>query len=256
MLLRETSLDESRLRRLFPPLAYYSWCAATLIAAVSGPFGTFQVMDFPVRLVFWAVILGTCISVGRVVRVTVEERFAEHPVWLVELVSIAMIVPILSGLIWALMPRLIAVPREALPPPEVVAGYVFVIAGAVAAFRRAQLFSDQEGLAAVEARPVPRLRERLPQEMGGTILRLSSADHMVEVVTDRGTVAIRMRFCDAIAEMEPVEGYCAHRSHWIARAAITEVERENGKIFLRLKNGDQVPVSRKYRPGLEEAGIL
>ena len=33
MLLRETSLDESRLRRLFPPLAYYSWCAATLIAA-------------------------------------------------------------------------------------------------------------------------------------------------------------------------------------------------------------------------------
>ena len=71
MLLRETSLDESRLRRLFPPLAYYSWCAATLIAAVSGPFGTFQVMDFPVRLVFWAVILGTCISVGRVVRVGV-----------------------------------------------------------------------------------------------------------------------------------------------------------------------------------------
>ncbi|MEZ5714276.1 MAG: LytTR family DNA-binding domain-containing protein [Paracoccaceae bacterium] len=69
-------------------------------------------------------------------------------------------------------------------------------------------------------------------------------------------VTIRLRFSDAIAEMEPMQGYCTHRSHWVSHAAISGVEREPGKLFLRLVNGDRVPVSRKYRPELEKARIV
>ena len=68
--------------------------------------------------------------------------------------------------------------------------------------------------------------------------------------------AIRLRFGDAIEEMDPVDGFCTHRSHWVARQAVSGAERERGKIFLRLENGDRVPVSRTYMPDLEEAGLL
>ncbi|MES0825971.1 LytTR family DNA-binding domain-containing protein [Ruegeria sp. SCP11] len=81
-------------------------------------------------------------------------------------------------------------------------------------------------------------------------------DHSVEVVTSEGTITIRSRFTDAIAEMELVSGHCAHRSHWVADDAIVGVERKGGMTFLRLRNNDLVPVSRKYKPMLEQDGIV
>ncbi|MGD9866167.1 MAG: LytTR family DNA-binding domain-containing protein [Pseudodonghicola sp.] len=102
----------------------------------------------------------------------------------------------------------------------------------------------------------PRLARRLPEDFQGPILRLSSEDHFVDVITAAAVHRLRMRFADAIDEMDTVEGDLTHRSHWVARAAIDGVEREGGRIFIRLVNGDRVPVSRTYRPGLEQAGIL
>jgi DNA-binding LytR/AlgR family response regulator len=61
---------------------------------------------------------------------------------------------------------------------------------------------------------------------------------------------------DAIDEMEPVKGICTHRSHWVALGAIKRVEREGARLFVVLRNGDRVPVSRKYRPRLEQAGLI
>ncbi|WP_420586428.1 LytTR family DNA-binding domain-containing protein [Ruegeria sp.] len=102
----------------------------------------------------------------------------------------------------------------------------------------------------------PRLIKRLPQGFHGTVYRLTVQDHFVNVVTSEGTFTIRSRFTDAIAEMEPVPGHCTHRSHWVTDAAIDGIEKADGKLRLRLKNGDLVPVSRKYKPMLEEDGIV
>lgn len=107
-----------------------------------------------------------------------------------------------------------------------------------------------------EAKPEPRLMRRLPPEATGPVLRLTSEDHFVDVVTPDGAHRLRMRLADAIDEMEPVEGISTHRSHWVARAAIDGVERDGSRVLLRLSNGDLVPVSRTYRPRLEEAGLL
>lgn len=102
----------------------------------------------------------------------------------------------------------------------------------------------------------PRLLDRVPDDLRGQVLRLSARDHLVEVSTCQGVVEIRLRLADAIREMEPVEGFLIHRSHWVMRDAIDRVERTSGKVFLVLVNGDRVPVSRTYRAGLEAAGIL
>ena len=69
-------------------------------------------------------------------------------------------------------------------------------------------------------------------------------------------MTIRSRFYDAVAEMEPVQGHFTHRSHWVVDRAISGVERQGGKTALRLSNGDLVPVSRTYKPMLEQDGVV
>ena len=61
---------------------------------------------------------------------------------------------------------------------------------------------------------------------------------------------------DAVNEMEPVEGFCTHRSHWVTRAAVKRVERQGNRLYAALINGEMIPVSRKYRENLENAGLI
>ncbi|MEZ5716872.1 MAG: LytTR family DNA-binding domain-containing protein, partial [Paracoccaceae bacterium] len=222
----------------------------------SGPFGTFTALSFPVRLGYWAVIVGVSILVGRVVRVTIEQRFENRPAWLVEVIALSTMVPILTAIISVLTPLLLQVSPDRLPHPGTLAVYVLGIAGFVSAVRLARRHVPAVAEVTGGAPVAPRLLDRLPREKRGEIYRLTGQDHHVEVATDRGVVTIRLRFSDAIAEMEPMQGYCTHRSHWVSHAAISGVEREPGKLFLRLVNGDRVPVSRKYRPELEKARIV
>jgi DNA-binding LytR/AlgR family response regulator len=65
-----------------------------------------------------------------------------------------------------------------------------------------------------------------------------------------------MRLADAIGELEGIEGAQVHRSWWIARDAITEAERGDGRATLTLKDGVTVPVSRTYARILRENGWI
>lgn len=65
---------------------------------------------------------------------------------------------------------------------------------------------------------------------------------------------ILMRLADAARELAGAEGMQVHRSWWVARAAIAEATRANGRMTLRLTNGVDAPVSRTYAPKLREAG--
>ncbi len=102
----------------------------------------------------------------------------------------------------------------------------------------------------------PRVAKRQPESCAGRVYRLTVRDQSVEVVTSEGTITIRSRFTHAIAEMKLVSGHCARRSHWVADDTIVGVERKGGTTFLRLQNNDLVLVSRKYKPMLEQDGIV
>ena len=67
--------------------------------------------------------------------------------------------------------------------------------------------------------------------------------------------SLLLRFSDAIAEVEE-EGAQVHRSHWVAWAAVEAVERDGIKLFLRLKSGARVPVSKNNREKLEARGLI
>jgi DNA-binding LytR/AlgR family response regulator len=65
-----------------------------------------------------------------------------------------------------------------------------------------------------------------------------------------------MRLSDAIAELEGIEGAQVHRSWWVAREAIAQAVRGDGRATLTLQDGAEVPVSRTYARLLRERGWI
>jgi DNA-binding LytR/AlgR family response regulator len=55
-----------------------------------------------------------------------------------------------------------------------------------------------------------------------------------------------MRLADAVDELDGIEGAQVHRSWWVARDAIADARRGDGRATLTLKDGSEVPVSRTY----------
>lgn len=76
------------------------------------------------------------------------------------------------------------------------------------------------------------------------LLRLESQDHYVFAVTELGSYTIRMRFSDALKEVEAIPGRQVHRSHWVAQNMVQGFIKQKAATFLVLQNGDQVPVAR------------
>ncbi|WP_263388443.1 LytTR family DNA-binding domain-containing protein [Ruegeria marisflavi] len=223
----------------------------SLLASISDPFGGHG-MPFWQRFLFWLLVLGVAGGIARLSH-TVVERYAPGAALLRKDLLIVILVTLLfTPALWVLI-RLLAMPTaDAAPDMWSMARYGTIFASGLIILRRGLPGPAEPELEVSQ----PRIYKRLPDGFSEQILRLTVRDHSVDVVTDQGVHTIRSRFGDAIDEMVPITGHCTHRSHWVTDAAIESVERSGGKIHLRLTNGDLVPVSRKYRPGLEEAGII
>lgn len=103
----------------------------------------------------------------------------------------------------------------------------------------------------------PRFLERLPLKLrGAEVWAVEAEDHYLRLHTSKGQDLILLRLADAVGELEGVEGAQVHRSWWVAREAIVEARRGDGRAVLTLKDGAQVPVSRTYARLLRERGWI
>jgi DNA-binding LytR/AlgR family response regulator len=99
----------------------------------------------------------------------------------------------------------------------------------------------------------PKFLERLPLKLrGAEVWAVEAEDHYLRLHTSKGQDLILMRLADAVDELAGVEGMQVHRSWWVARDAITEARRGDGRATLTLKDGSQVPASRTYARLLRE----
>ncbi|MBR9844292.1 MAG: LytTR family transcriptional regulator [Rhodobacteraceae bacterium] len=238
---------------------------AALIGALAGPFGTFSAMGFGLRLIYWALVSTMSVLLGYVAfalargigcKPGTSRHNAVGSVFMAVLITMA--VRVLDQLVY---------PHILIPPPFLFLFFnILLIAMAVGVVRRMISPTEDEDIAARPQAPVPdavtaeavrpRLARRLPEGIDGAILHLSVSDHHVDIHTETGTASVRMRLADAIEAMDGVPGMRVHRSHWVAREAIDGVVRENGRLFLSLRTGARVPVSRGARPVLEEMGLV
>jgi hypothetical protein len=101
-----------------------------------------------------------------------------------------------------------------------------------------------------------RFLSRLPPRLGRDLLCLQMEDHYVRAHTSAGSDLILIPLHQAVAELTGLEGLQVHRSWWVARAAVVDVERDGRSLRLRLRNGVMAPVSRRAVAALKAAGWM
>lgn len=244
--LAEASLSFSRLYAecLAAPLPWIVWAALSVGLAVSGPFGSYQTVALPERLLVWSALVAITLGLGLALRIWFASaglRELRRGAGLALAVAAFLTLPI-----WWLM-RLAFGPEA--PSAVEVAPALFCAALGLSAFRvgtRPQPSRDGS----------PRLLQRMEPGQRGELISISVRDHYVDVMTSAGLVSLLLRFSDAMDETEGVPGAQVHRSHWVAWSAVTGVERGPGKLFLLLRDGSRIPVSRAHRAKLEERGLI
>lgn len=246
------------LRKAFPPRILALWSTISFLVALAGPFGTYAEMRPPGRLLYWTCIFGLAIAVARLCRRIVRPFLAGLRFW-----TRGVIVSAVFASVFAPMARLlhdqVVSGADVRPVPVLTVWIVIFLTSIVetalwSVTRQAEVPQRIEAEVAVTV-PASRLLSRLDPELRGELRSLSVRDHYVVVTTDRGQGNLLLRFADALDELGGVEGLRVHRSHWVAQKALDRVEREAGRIFLRLKDGRQIPVSRSYREAVLALGL-
>ncbi len=230
-----------------------------LAAAIAGPFGTYETQTFWLRCIYWFLVSGVSLLVGHGCRTLVDTLVPLENPFKSDLLMVALMVVVFTPVLWVITHSVLNHEADGGPTLGMLSFYVATITAGICITRRLLPGFEPVGYFGsrfAAEKDQPRLMRRLSPEFSGPVIRLTVRDHFVDVVSASATETIRMRFADAIDEMDTVVGHCTHRSHWVVETAIVGVERNSGRIHVKLVNGDLVPVSRKYRPGLEEAGLV
>ena len=254
------------------------WVLVAVILVLTGPFGTYAAFSFWQR---WLVVLPFMACVGVVcttIRVIAFRRLPQRSFRLSALVaavlSCLVVAPASQQLLLVLTP-------DAKASHPSLAELVLLVASLSFALSSMRQLAEPAWFAEMPDPALPdpalpdsalpdsalaeptlpgavpvRLLQRLEPHLRGDLWAISVRDHYVDIQTNLGASSILLRFGDAMAEADAVEGAQLHRSHWVAWAAVEAVERDGPKLFVRLKHGARVPVSRNHRAKLEARGLL
>lgn len=231
---------------------------AGVVLALTGAFNT-GLAPLPLRLGYWLVIMAVGGLWGHLCGLAIERRVDpdERP-WLTVASLTALISGPLSVVVWALTGLILngrMMPLSHLPFMLFAVALVTAVVSVINVFL-AKAQPVQTHAAAPGAAPAtPRFLERLPPRLRGASLHAVEAeDHYLRLHTDRGSDLILLRLTDALSELEGLEGAQTHRSWWVAKAAVVDVERGDGRATLTLAGGARAPVSRRYARALRETG--
>jgi hypothetical protein len=246
-----------------------------IVLALLGPFGSFEA-PFATRLIYWLGLSWTGYACYRPIGGLIS-RFGpvlDLPDWSLWLIACLVATVPMTVMVWLV---------SSLPPPLEVPslsgwiqyyGYVLAIGGMVTMFfymvqsrpGTEPCAAPAQPVAPVQAEPVappvsaapasPRLLQRLPPGLGTDLVALEMEDHYLRVHTRLGSDLILLRMRDAVSELDGLDGVQVHRSWWVARAAVEQVERDGRNVVLRLVGGLSAPVARNQVPVLKAAGWL
>ncbi len=235
---------------------------ATIVFAYLGPFGTYIRMSFGERVAFWGLAMLTNWGFG-IFSTLAMVAWLPSQVPIVARVVVGSLVAAIPGT--ATVAGIQILFDGKFPPSltfhtlffsvaiiHVVLGLIVWVALHGRLGRVDEPFSLVISEGDREETPPPIL-ERLPTRLRGTLLHLQVQDHYVEIHTDQGSHLVLMRFGDALKELGGTAGMQVHRSHWIARDALTRITRNDNRTIAHLSNGASIPVSRRYAKELREA---
>jgi LytTr DNA-binding domain len=240
-----------------------------VVFGLFGPFGTFSA-PLGLRVLYWVVFIVAGYTLFRPTLI-VSEWLADHigmSIWIAKALAIGVAsLPMTLLVAWMLDGFQIkaALTSNALP-------YFYgqvVLVSLIVNFIYDLLFTRHppdraikppaieavvaSGMSSIEAPEERAFHSRLPIGFG-PVLALSGEDHYVRVHGRNRSELILVRLRDAISEMGEEEGLQVHRSWWVARAAVANMERSGRAYVLILSNGLKVTASRDGRELLEAKG--
>lgn len=221
-----------------------------LFLAISGAFGSGD-LPFPRRLAYWLSLMALGTLWGSIVARFFLRRGGGRR-WLNALAAAVVMSAPFSLVVWAASNVIVgagmplgAVPFLFMP--------VFVVSLAMVVIN---VLIEGRPAGPEQNRP-PKFLERLPLKLrSAEVWAVEAEDHYLRLHTSMGQDLILLRLADAVAELEGVEGAQVHRSWWVARDAIVDARRGDGRAILTLKDGAEVPVSRTYAGALRERGWI
>ncbi|PVM85722.1 LytTR family DNA-binding domain-containing protein [Caulobacter endophyticus] len=227
---------------------------AGLFLAFVGAFGS-GAAPLWIRIVYWLVLCWSGAAAGSVVSGIVQNSglTERRPFIGGAVITLGVALPgtlyvwAVSSLMFGQRPQPAMLPNFLLP--------VLVITAAITALNFLVARKPIETHAAAPEAAAPRFLDRLPPRLrGARLYAVEAQDHYLRLHTSRGEDLILMRLSDALAELEGIEGAQTHRSWWVAREAVVEARRGDGRAVLTLASGAEAPVSRAYAKALREAG--
>lgn len=228
--------------------------AVGVFLAYVGVFGTGHIPFLPrvlmVVAVSWAGVLLGRASYSLAGRVP----WARERVWAQVIASALLMTPVMTVVVWGstwLTPGGGA-------PVRYLPGYAFNSLVMCLVWTAVAVWFGRRRLATVSGQAAPpKFLERLPLKLrGADVWAVEAEDHYLRLHTSKGQDLILLRLADAVAELEGIEGAQVHRSWWVARDAVTDAERGDGRAILTLKDGSKVPVSRTYAKVIREKGWI
>ncbi len=229
--------------------------AAGLFLTFSEAFGTGEVPLLR-RLVYWLPVMAAGYGWGAFVTTTIARRARSltDNAWLIGgLAALAMSIPF-TLFVWVAT-RFVLGSNMPFAGVPYLFGYVLLVSAALTAIN---LLVETRRAAITYADPAPpKFLERLPLKLrGAEVWAVEAEDHYLRLHTSKGQDLILMRLADAVDELQGIEGAQVHRSWWVARDAITEAKRGDGRATLTLRDGAEAPVSRTYAGLLRERGWI
>lgn len=226
--------------------------------AVLGPYGT-QSFGWPLVWLYWTglIVLGGVSGNlgGRIAR----RLRPDWPDWTIFAAAALFLTVPVTAMVFVINAAHTGETRWSSLP--MLAFFVLVIAVAVTGIgylRHRQTIVTQAGVQAQAGgggSASPALLDKLPVRLrSADILSMSAEDHYLRVRTSNGEALILMRLSDAAAACAALDGARTHRSWWVARAAVADARKGDGRGVLILTDGTEAPVSRSYYPALKEAG--
>lgn len=261
----------------------FPWLTASLITAISGPFGTALILSFADRLAFWSILMGwnffKFAAWFRLSEVLARRNgWGERPgVRLMAGFAAALLLNL--SLPWeieatyALIGRAASIAFYPMYPIAVVIGVLVSISiHAMHRLWRMEIEAEPAAPAAEAPIPmVPRVEAPPPATVEPTglllkagltgtaaILAVEAEDHYLRLHLADGTRPLVLyRFRDALIDLAGIPGEQVHRGYWVAANAVTGAERRDGRKWaLRLSNGLAVPVSETFLPAVRQRGWL
>ena len=233
--------------------------AVGAVAGIAGPFNTFEMLNLPLRLIYWLAIVYGTYGAGLFGAMVARRAMlpSGQPPWLgIAIMGLGGSVPV-TALVVVL--NLVFLPSPPVSVADAIWLYPYCLAICTALMALMQLviepYLSRRAKAAMPAAATPPILARIPPETRGPLSHLSMADHYVEVFTTRGNAMVLMRLADAIKETEGVPGLQIHRSHWVARDAVKAVRRVEHRTMIETKTGALLPVSRTYLPAVRRAFV-